>query len=285
MYNLRYHIASLVAVFLALAMGLLLGTIVVERGVLSNQQTTLVEGLQKDFNQVRAESAAVKKTNATLTTFATQAAPKLVEGLLQGRTILVIASPETADTVSKVSSDIRAAGGTVAVATFAGADLSLKDSGVAAAAAKALGVQAGSVTETAVASELVREWSATNDPRALSKAMVSAGGLQLSGLAADATVGGTVLTATFSGKPDAAALQLASAFADALRTSVGVETTTRQDGTAAAAGAGGMSGVDDADTPLGEVSLIWVLSGRATGTFGQGANVDAPFPSPLFAAQ
>ena len=109
MYNLRYHIASLVAVFLALAMGLLLGTIVVERGVLSDQQTTLVAGLQKDFSQIRAESAALKTANDALSAFAGEAAPKLVDGALTGRTVLVIAAPDSADTVASVTSAVKTA--------------------------------------------------------------------------------------------------------------------------------------------------------------------------------
>ena len=43
MYNIRYHIASLVAVFLALALGLVLGGLVVQQGTFSKQQKALVE--------------------------------------------------------------------------------------------------------------------------------------------------------------------------------------------------------------------------------------------------
>ena len=38
MYNIRYHIASLVAVFLALALGLVLGGLVVRQGGFDKQQ-------------------------------------------------------------------------------------------------------------------------------------------------------------------------------------------------------------------------------------------------------
>jgi hypothetical protein len=284
-YNLRYHIASLVAVFLALAVGLLLGTIVVERGVISKTQTATVQGLQKDFDQIRADSAAVAKQNGSLTTFATQAAPKLVDQTLAGRTVLVIASAETADTVADVTEDVKAAGGTTAIATFTGVGLSLSDPSVDAAAEKALGIPSGSIDQTTVVSALAREWSTPGDPRVLTKALVASGALKVTGLASNSSVNGTVVTATFSGTPDPAAFTLAAAMTDGLRAAAGAESTKRTDGTAAAAKAAGLSGVDNVDTPLGEVSLAWVLSGRATGLFGVGDTVDGAFPSPLFPPQ
>jgi hypothetical protein len=285
MYNLRYHIASLVAVFLALAMGLLLGTIVVERGVLSDQQTILVAGLQKDFDQVRAESAAVKTQNDTLTAFATQAVPRLVDGALAGHTVLVIASPDSGETVANVTASVRGAGGTAVVVTFSGAGLSLGTPDVAAAAGKVLGMPAASVEETAVVAALAREWTTAGDPRALTKAMTAAGGLKLTGLAAQSTADAVVVSAVFGGTPDPAAFALASAVATGSGPVVGAESTQNANGTAAAAKAAGLSGVDDVDTPVGSVSLVWVLAGRATGLFGAGAGVDAAFPTPLFPGQ
>jgi hypothetical protein len=284
-YNLRYHIASLVAVFLALAMGLLLGTIVVERGVLSTQQTTLVAGLQKDFDQIRAESAALKATNVTLNAFSTEAAPKIVDGALAGRIVLVIAAPDSGDTVANITSAVHSAGGRAAVVTFSAVGLSLSSSDASAAAAKALSLPAGTVDETAVVAALAQEWRTPSDPRVLTKALTTAGGLKMTGLPATATIDAVAVTAAYAGKPDPAAFDLARGVAGSVLPIVGVETTKRADGTAVAAKALGMSGVDDADTPVGSVSLVWVLSGRTTGLYGVGSTVDAAYPTPLFPKQ
>jgi len=281
-YNLRYHIASLVAVFLALAMGLLLGTIVVERGVLSTQQTTLVAGLQERFDQIRAESASIKATNVTLSAFSAELAPRIMDGALTGRIVLVIAAPDSGDTVASVTSAVRSAGGKIAVVTFSEAGLSLADSDVKAAAEKTLGIASGSLDQTAVVTALAREWTTPGDPRALTKAMSAAGGLKMSGLPATGTADAVAVAASFVGKPDPAAYVLASAVSGSVRPAVGVETTKRGDGSAVAAQAAGMSGVDDVDTPVGSVSLVWVLAGRATGLYGVGATVDAAYPTPLF---
>lgn len=282
MYNLRYHIASLVAVLVALTVGLLLGSIVVERGLLASQQTTLVEGLRAEFDDLRTKGAALTTVNDTLSAFASDAAPGVVDGVLEGRTVIVLSSPETADTAARASEAIRLAGGKAAVATFAGAGLSLDDEDVVTAVAKELSVPTSSVDATRLASTLAVEWSTPDEPRPLTRALILSGGLKLSGLTTTATVGGTVIAAAFGGAPDPWAIRLARSMTDTTRFAVGVDTTKRDDGSAKAAREAGLSGVDDVDTPLGRVSFAWVLSGRAAGLFGQQETATARYPSPLF---
>ena len=54
--RIRSLIASLVAVFLALSVGLVLGSIVVERGTIDRQQEALVKSLQNDFVRINREN-------------------------------------------------------------------------------------------------------------------------------------------------------------------------------------------------------------------------------------
>ena len=285
MYNLRYHIASLVAVFLALTVGLLLGSIVAERGLLTSQRSTLVAGLQAEFDALRTESSDLKTTNDTLTSFAADALPGVVDRVLTGRTVVVIASPDSADTAARASEAVRLAGGQVALATFSGPGFSLTDEAVAAAAAKELGVVASSMTATSVVDALASEWTTPGGARPVTKALVNAGGLKMQGLTATGTVSGIVVSAVFDGAPDPWAMLLAHAMVDPSRFAAGVDTTKRADGSAKAAKAAGMSGVDDIDTTLGRVSLAWVLSGRASGLFGRSTDATARYPSPLFTNQ
>lgn len=282
MYNLRYHIASLVSVFMALAVGLLLGTIVVERGVLNAQRTTLVDSIRKDVDRVNAANQRLKASNDALSAYAAQSVPQVVAGVLAGRTVLVIEDPDSAETVARASEAVRAAGGAVAVAQFAGAGLSLDDAKVRDAAMKALGSPDASQLETRVVETLAREWTTPGDSRVLTGALVTAGGLRLSGLPASETVGGCAVSAVYGGKPDDAVLGLAETIAHNGRFAAGVETAKKPTGEAAAAVAAGLSGVDDIEDPLGQLSLVWVLAGRASGGFGTGSGVDAAFPQPLF---
>jgi hypothetical protein len=281
-YNLRYHIASLVSVFLALAVGLLLGTIVVERGALSAQRTTLVDSIRKDVDKVNAANQRLKATNDALGAYASATAPDLVRGVFQGRTIMVLADPDAGETVARTTDAVELAGGDVAVAEFKGAGLSLGDTKVREAVMKVLGSPDASHLETGVVETLAREWTIPDDPRVLTAAMISAGGLKLTGLAASATIGAVAISAVYGGVPDVAALRLAGALAHDGRLAAGVEITKKATGEARAAAAVGLSSVDDVDSPLGQVSLVWVLAGRAAGTYGSGTGVDGPFPQPLF---
>jgi hypothetical protein len=110
MYNLRYHIASLVAIFFALTVGLLLGGVVVERGTLQNQKTTLVDSLRKSYEGLSADQRTLKAENDALAAFSDQAAVQVVSGVLAGRTVVVLADPASGDVVSEVTRAVRDAG-------------------------------------------------------------------------------------------------------------------------------------------------------------------------------
>jgi hypothetical protein len=282
MYNLRYHIASLVAVFLALSVGLLLGTVVAPA-----QTTTknLVASLKQSFDTLSGQNDVLNADNTALSAFATQAEPHLVGNVLLGRTVMVIADPDSSDAVARVSDAVSAAGGLPAVATLEAADLSLSDPTVSAAATAVLGPTEPSQLTSSVVEALVREWTTAGDPRKLTAALVDAGALKMQDLPASATVSGCAVAAVFDKTPDAAGIALARGLASAGRLSAGVETTKLDTGMASAATAAGLSAVDDVDSPLGQVSLVWVLSGRAGGWFGELPRADSRFPEPLFPAQ
>lgn len=251
MYNLRYHIASLVSVFLALAVGLLLGTIVVERGVLNAQRTTLVDSIRKDVDRVNAANVSLKASNDALASYARQSVPAVVSGMLAGRSVVVISDIDSAETVGHAADAVKAADGSVVTAQFAGKGLSLGDAKVRDAAMKALGSPDASTLETRVADTLAREWTTPGDSRVLTNALVGAGGLKFDGLGATETVTGVVVAAVFDDQPDAAAIALGRSLAHAGRFAVGVETAKRHTGEARAASAAGLSGVDDVGDPLG----------------------------------
>jgi hypothetical protein len=127
-YNLRYHIASLVAVFLALAVGLVLGTVVTESGLLKSQIQSTVASLNTTYSDLRTQIRSLQARDADLTSFASEAGPQISRDALTGRTVLIVADPDSAKTVTDASNAIRAAGGQVAVATFESPGLSRRHS-------------------------------------------------------------------------------------------------------------------------------------------------------------
>ncbi len=285
MYNLRYNIASLVAVFLALAVGLLLGTVVAERGTLDTQKNDIVTELNKTFTSLRQENSALRSQNDALTALVKEVEPRLATNALVGRTVLIVADPDSSDAVARASDAVRLAGGTPAVATFGSSGLSLGDAATRNAAQKVLGHVRASLLATGVIDTLSHEWMTADTPRTLTQAMISAGGLRLEGLSATATVSGAVAAAVFNGTPDATALALARELSGIGSLGAGVEVTAQSTGLARAARADGLSAVDDVDTPIGELSLVWVLAGRASGWYGVQPGADAPYPTPLFPSQ
>ncbi|HEX9774846.1 MAG TPA: copper transporter [Actinomycetota bacterium] len=114
MINLRYHIVSLVAVFLALAIGVIAGTTVIDQGV--------VQLLRNQANAARDRQAALFAENDSLRTtlavwdaFGESAAPALVDSALAGVDVVLIALQEAdADLVAQVEAGIVTADGTIA---------------------------------------------------------------------------------------------------------------------------------------------------------------------------
>jgi hypothetical protein len=87
--NFRFHLVSLTAVFLALAVGILLGASVVNGG--------LVDGLRGQLGSVKDDVGRVDQQNELLRrdlrdweSFATKAAPGILAGRLQGVPVLLI---------------------------------------------------------------------------------------------------------------------------------------------------------------------------------------------------
>ncbi|GAA0277611.1 copper transporter [Cryptosporangium japonicum] len=95
MINFRYHVVSLTAVFLALAVGLVLGTAALN-GTVQNQLNEQVSGLRNSNGQLRDQVEELQTRAASQDEFVRQVAPGLLAGTLTGRTVLLVSGP-TAD--------------------------------------------------------------------------------------------------------------------------------------------------------------------------------------------
>ncbi|HJR25372.1 MAG TPA: copper transporter, partial [Acidimicrobiales bacterium] len=120
MINLRYHIVSITAVFLALAIGLLLGTSLLERVTVDELKSQLdqvereVRATEGEIGALRAEVGAFESQDADL---AAQLAEQLFAGQLEGVPVLVLTTQGTdeelvADAVRAVSGAGAALAGT-----------------------------------------------------------------------------------------------------------------------------------------------------------------------------
>lgn len=279
MYNLRYHLASLVAVFLALSIGLLLGTIVVERGTLEGQRETIVQSLQEEFEVLDAQNDELSAALASREDLVDTLLGVAVDGTLEGRTILVFASTGRADGLGSVADAIRRAGGTPVTFLLSAPSLGLADPAVSAVATAVVGpVEPDSVLDE-FATAIAEEWSAVRGSRPLTDALVSAGVARISDDPGPAVpVDGAVTLASFDDMPDDGALAVTVALDRAGYVGCGAEAQTRDTGVAPAALDVGLSAVDHVGTPEGAYSLTWILSGSASGYYGTREGAQAAWP-------
>ncbi|SHN47854.1 copper transporter [Cryptosporangium aurantiacum] len=113
MINFRYHVVSLTAVFLALAVGLVLGTAALN-GTVQNQISEQVSGLRNSNGQLRDQVEELQARAASQDEFTRQIAPVLLAGKLTGKSVLVVSGP-TADNDErdKVVDMLKKAGATI----------------------------------------------------------------------------------------------------------------------------------------------------------------------------
>ena len=91
MYNMRYHLASLIAVFLALTIGLILGGLISERAP-ETVHETLLENIERDIAQTREANTQLREANVIAFDFADMLLDDFLADRLEGETVLVLGS-------------------------------------------------------------------------------------------------------------------------------------------------------------------------------------------------
>jgi copper transport outer membrane protein MctB len=91
LFTFRYHAISLIAVFLALGIGVLLGVTIGEEGVVSGASKDLEQSLRGDLNQSRDRVSDLRAELGIRDQFERQAYPGLVADLLPGFRIGIVA--------------------------------------------------------------------------------------------------------------------------------------------------------------------------------------------------
>jgi Copper transport outer membrane protein, MctB len=99
--NFRYHVVSLTAVFLALAIGLVVGTAALN-GPLADSLKDQVNSLKKQNQQYRDQVTQLEAGAGRQEQFATDAAPILLQDKLAGRRVLVLSMPQASQYVDDV---------------------------------------------------------------------------------------------------------------------------------------------------------------------------------------
>lgn len=109
MINFRYHVVSLTAVFLALAIGLVVGTAALN-GPVADSLSDNVNALRKDNQLLRETVNRLKEEVNREEEFASEAAQLLLPGRLANRRVLVWVLPSGRDQVDGVTKMLTTAG-------------------------------------------------------------------------------------------------------------------------------------------------------------------------------
>jgi len=267
MYNIRYHVASLVAVFLALTVGLLLGTIVAERGILDAQRIALVEGLQKDFRALSETNDLLSQQNENNAQFMSAVVPDLLTGRLQDKTVLVVTAAGQDEALYEVAaSSISAAGGSPIQVILQREGLALEDTQTISALATLFPPGQEDIAGSVLTS-LAAEWGGEG-PRPVTQALLGLNAIGGPGLTRIAEIHAVVVLAAWEGGPDGVVLDLAEKVAARENPVLVAQVSNGDNGIVRAATERGLSAVDHLDSAEGAYSLVLVLSGRAHGHFG-----------------
>lgn len=92
MIDFRYHLVSIVAIFLALAVGIVMGTTLLQEPAVELAKKTSDE-LANTAAGLRADVAALRSREAGSATFTKELTPQLVEGELTGQRVLLVEAP------------------------------------------------------------------------------------------------------------------------------------------------------------------------------------------------
>jgi hypothetical protein len=111
--NFRFHLVSLVAVFLALALGVVMGSTLVDRAIVDGLRSR-IDTVESNADSQREENLRLKQSIDVLRRYSDEALPHLVGTRLAGVSLSVVAVRGVSDgTVRTVTEALRASGAKV----------------------------------------------------------------------------------------------------------------------------------------------------------------------------
>ncbi len=111
MPDLRYHLISLISVFLALAIGVLLGVAMADRGVISDRVQAEITSIERDVARQNRELGEQNRRIAEQEAMLSGMSEAMISGRLRGENVAIVAGPFADGEVARaVQSDLETAG-------------------------------------------------------------------------------------------------------------------------------------------------------------------------------
>src|SRR4029078_7386217 len=113
MINFRFHLVSLIAVFLAMGLGILVGSTVVDQ-VIVDRLDREISNVSHESNQIKSENSQLKDQVSKLDNFLRKSSAYAVQGRLAAVPVAIVAEKGIdSDAVGAVLASVRAAGANV----------------------------------------------------------------------------------------------------------------------------------------------------------------------------
>jgi hypothetical protein len=283
MLNFRYHALSLVAVFLSLAIGLLLGVAIGDKGLVSSAEHDVRASLRDDVRQAQAERDDARAQLLQREQFEHDAYPALVGGRLAGRRIALIELGGPSDRMWNLTKDaLQGSGARLMSVSVVREPLQLDELAAAAHGTRYERLTAESELLHPFATRIGIQF--THGGRLLR--LVRRDLLQQGSGALNGADGVVIVRNTPQLEGDDA--DAVDTFEDGLMRGlrahdvavVGVETTDAEESQVEWFKDHDLSSVDDLDDPIGRAALVFALAGQH-GSFGVKASADGGRLPPL----
>jgi hypothetical protein len=142
MINFRFHLVSLVAVFLAMGLGILVGSTVIDQKIV-NRLDREINSVRNENKTRKAESKELAKRNSDQEEFIALAAPYVADGRLDGQSVAIVAERGVdGGVVKQTETLLRGAGADVPAVLWLDDSWLLDTDSRRADLAAALGIQA-----------------------------------------------------------------------------------------------------------------------------------------------
>jgi hypothetical protein len=281
MFDMRYHIASLVAVFLALTVGLLLGSLIVDKGLMANQQERLLNSIRADVNRINEKNQRLQSEVNGLRDFQKQVLPITVQNRLVDTSVTIVTLMEGQDElVNEVDKTLTEAGAGTCRLQIKMKSINVADAGFAELLREPVrGKQVdGNDMEKLFWPRFVAEMSGAESPKLLGE--LTEAGL-VTAESSDMPIGKLVVLAA----NDRTIGSRDTLFLDSLSEIEGARVITVEASNAKPSRIGAyklrnVSTIDNIDTVPGKISLVYLLAAedKITAHFGQKTSADKLIP-------
>ena len=286
MFDLRYHVASLAAVFVALVIGIFVGVGLSGRGFVNDAERknfeARIDELQADRDSAEAAAKSAARRGDALDAFADTTYTSLVRRRLAGTKVGVVfvgsVDQGLAGTIRRTIAD---AGGRVVRMRALRVPLDPEAVDQALRGEPDTRELAGEDRRTRLGNAIARELVQGGQTPVLDRlaSLLVEEQLGLSKAPLDAVVGARP-TRPQPGETEDFLSGLYSGLAAAIVPSVGVEDSNAQPSAVPPFRAAGLATVDALDTTAGQVALVFLLEGARPGSYGLGQDaVDGVLPA------